>query len=173
MKQIVALCLALLSMNTLFAEESWQSTHCEEGNCQIAFPMPPQKVKQSLKLSEKGDVLTYDIYLSPFQDRGVFLLLVATYPQPFNEGNEIMGLEGLLKGILSHNAHNQLIFAELVEFMGKPAMNFLVHSQASYFRGHAVMVGNKLYLMAMEGEKTQLEEKTFTRFIQSFQLLSK
>ena len=50
-------------------------------------------------------------------------------------------------------------------------MNFLVQSGKSYFRGQALMVGNKLFLIAMEGRKGTLQEAIFTRFLKSFQLL--
>jgi len=35
-----------------------------------------------------------------------------------------------------------------------------------------LMVGNKLYLIAMEGKKGELDEQIFNRFMKSFQLLS-
>ena len=60
----------------------------------------------------------------------------------------------------------------MIEIDGHPAMNFLVQSDLSYFRGQALMVGNKLFLIAMEGKKGSLEEKIFLRFVKSFQILS-
>ena len=129
-------------------------------------------VQQSLKLSESGHRLNYDIYLAPFEDKGVFLLLIATYPMPLSGGQEVMGLEGLLKGIVGHSPDNSLVFADLVEYNGHHAVNFLVQSGKSYFRGQALMVGNKLFLVAMEGKKGTMEEKIFTRFLKSFQLLT-
>jgi hypothetical protein len=129
-------------------------------------------VQQSMKVSDAGHQLLYDIYLSPFQDRGVFLLLIATYPGSVNQGNENVGLEGLVQGIVNHQADNQLVFSDFAEFMGRPAINFLVQSGSNYFRGHAIMVGNKLYLIAMEGKKDSLDEKTFERFMKSFKLLN-
>lgn len=150
----------------------WKKTYAKGGDCHIDFPSPPQLVQQSMKVSEAGHKLLYDIYLSPFQNRGVFLLLIATYPGTLNEGSENIGLEGLVKGIVSHHADNQLVFSDFVEFMGRPAVNFLVQSGSNYFRGQAIMVGNKLYLIAMEGKKGELDEKVFGRFMKSFKLLS-
>jgi hypothetical protein len=141
----------------------------KEGECSISFPSQPSLVQQSLKVAE-GQILHYDIYLAPFEDKGIFMLLIATYPLPLSGGHEIAGLEGLLKGIVGHHPANKLIFANLSEHAGHPAMNFLVQSLSNYFRGQAVMVGNKLYLVAMEGKKAELDEKAFTRFLQSFQL---
>lgn len=171
---VFALCLVCFSSTMYGAADSiWKKTHAKGGDCHIDFPVPPQVVQQSMKVSETGHKLLYDIYLAPHQAKGVFLLLIATYPGNLGEGNEIAGLEGLVKGIVSHHADNQLIFSDVVEFMGRPAVNFLVQSGSNYFRGHALMVGNKLYLIAMEGKKGELDEPVFDRFLKSFQLDSR
>lgn len=149
---------------------SWKQIYAKGGDCLISFPSPPQMLQQSLNLPE-GQKLLYDIYLAPFEMKGVFLLLVATYPSPLSEGHEIAGIEGLLKGIVGHHPNNALVFSEIIEIDGHPAMNFLVQSDLSYFRGQALMVGNKLFLIAMEGKKGFLEENVFNRFVKSFRLL--
>jgi hypothetical protein len=172
-KSLLTIALVVLS-SAVFAEGSsiWKQTYAKGGDCHIDFPSPPQIVQQSMKISEAGHRLFYDIYLSPFQDRGVVLLLIATYPGAISEENEMLGLEGLVKGIVSHHADNQLIFSDFVELMGHPSINFLVQSSSSYFRGRALMVGNKLYLIAMEGKKGELDETIFNRFMKSFKILS-
>ena len=127
-------------------------------------------VQQSLKLNEKGMKLIYDIYLSPYQGKAVCLLLVAQYPTALPEGQELLGLEGLLKGIMGQHPDNQLVFAEVFDMQGFPSVTFLVQSGENYFRGQALMVGNKLFLIAMEGKKANFEEPTFQRFLKSFKL---
>jgi hypothetical protein len=171
-KYFLSIALLVFS-STLFGGASWKSTYAKSGECHIEFPSPPEMIQQSMQVSEAGHRLLYDIYLAPFQDRGVFLLLIATYPGPLNQGNEMAGLEGLVKGITSHHMDNQLVFSNSVEFLGLPAINFLVQSGANYFRGHAFMVGNKLYLIAMEGRKGELDEATFNRFMNSFKFLNR
>jgi hypothetical protein len=175
---IWALAVALFMAHLLFrsvahADEGggWKQTYSKSGECLIDFPSPPQMVQQSLKLSESGAKLNYDIYLAPFEDKGVFLLLIATYPLPMAGGHEVAGLDGLLKGIVGHAPDNVLVFSDLIDYHGHPAMNFLVQSGKSYFRGQAFMVGNKLFLIAMEGRKGTMQEAIFGRFLKSFQLL--
>lgn len=177
---IWALAVCLFMAHFLFrsvahADEGagWQQVFPQGGNCSISFPTTPQMVRQSLKIPENGQKLHYDVYLSPYDDKGVFLLLIATYPKVIPSGHEIAGLEGLIRGIVGHNPENSLVYADLVEFNSRPAINFLIQSGANYFRGTALMSGNKLFLIAMEGKKGTLEETIFTRFIQSFQLLAK
>ena len=63
----------------------------------------------------------------------------------------------------------------VVQARGSPTLvwkvvDFLVQSPTSFFRGHALMVDNKLYLIAIEGKQGELDEKAFTRFAESFSL---
>lgn len=149
---------------------SWQKTFAKSGECNISFPTTPQMIQQTLPLADGVNRLSYDVYLAPHEDKGVFLLLIATYPAPLSGGHEIAGLEGLLSGIVNHNPENRLVYADLIEFQGHPTVNFLVEGGTSYFRGHALMVGNKLYLIAMEGLKGNMDEKVYMRFQKSFSL---
>ncbi len=149
---------------------AWNMMVSRTGDCKIDFPSRPQMVQQSLKVSEEGLRLHYDVYLAPLEDKGICLLLIAQYPLPINPGNEVAGLEGLLHGIVGHGAENELVFAKLIDVNGVPAVNFLVQNGLSYFRGLALMVGNKLYLIAMEGKKGTLDESVFTQFSESFKL---
>lgn len=153
-------------------ESSWKQIYAKSGDCSISFPTPPQMLSQTLDLQE-GQKLIYDVYLSPFESKGVFLLLVATYPAELLKGHEIAGVEGLLQGILNHNSENVLVYSKQIEINGTPAMSFLVQNGQSYFRGQALMVGNKLFLLAMEGKKEFLEEGVFNQFVKSFHLLKK
>ncbi len=149
---------------------TWMKIFAKNGECHISFPSTPQMIQQTLPLADGVNRLVYDVYLAPHEDKGVFLLLVATYPMPLTGGHEIAGLEGLLSGIVNHNPENQLVYADLIELQGHPAMSFLVEGGKSYFRGQALMVGNKLYLIAMEGLKGEMDETVYMRFLKSFNL---
>lgn len=149
---------------------SWQKIFAKSGEWHISFPTAPQMIQQTLPLADGVNKLSYDVYIAPHEDKGVLLLLIATYPMPLSGGHEAAGLEGLLNGIVNHNPENQLVFADFIELFGHPAMNFLVEGGSSYFRGSSLMVGNKLYLIAMEGLKGEMDESVYTRFLQSFKL---
>lgn len=171
------LALSLFAFHVFFrtvahADEgaSWKQIFAKSGECQISFPSTPQMIQQTLPLADGVNRLSYDVYLAPHEDKGVFLLLIATYPTPLSGGHEIAGLEGLLSGIVNHNPENQLVYAELVDTMGIPTIDFLVEGGNSYFRGQALMLGNKLYLIAMEGVKGNMDERVYSRFLKSFKL---
>jgi hypothetical protein len=148
----------------------WRQIFAKHGECQIAFPTTPKLIEQSFPLADGVNHLKYDVYISPFEDRGVFMLLIATYPMPLSGGHEIAGLEGLLKGIVGHHPENKLVYSEIANLFEHPAISFLVEGKATYFRGQAVMVGNKLFLIAMEGIKGNLDEPAYSRFFKSFKL---
>lgn len=151
-------------------DKSWQKVFSKEGACQISFPVAPQMIQQSLPLADGVNSLNYDVYLAPHGEKGVFLLLVATYPMPLSGGHEVAGLEGLLSGIVNHNAENKLVYANLVELHNHQAVDFLVEGGSSYFRGQAVMIGSKLYLIALEGLKGKIDDAAFKQFLKSFKL---
>jgi hypothetical protein len=149
----------------------WKEMRTQSGDCRISFPSVPKMIQQSLNVSDKGHKLLYDVYLAPLKGQSLCLLLVATYPFPLKEGHEIAGLEGLLRGIVGNNVGNKLVFANVIEHKGHPVVDFLVQSPTSFFRGHALMVDNKLYLIAIEGKQGELDEKAFNKFAESFSLM--
>jgi len=178
MKKVGIWCFAIflfvfhVFLRSAHAEEvrDWQQVETRTGDCHISFPSIPKMVQQSLNVSDKGHKLLYDVYLAPLTGKSLCLLLVATYPFQLKQGHEIAGLEGLLRGIVGNNPGNKLIFANVIEVQGHPVVDFLVQSSTSYFRGRALMVGNKLYLMAIEGKEGELDEEAFSKFSESFAL---
>jgi hypothetical protein len=152
--------------------ENWKEIQSRTGDCRISFPSLPKLVQQTLNVSDKGHKLLYDIYLAPLKGKSLCLLLVATYPFPLKEGHEVAGLEGLLRGIVGNNGANQLVFANVLEHKGHPVVDFLVQSPTSFFRGQALMVENKLYLIGIEGKDGELDESAFRRFAESFSLVT-
>ena len=155
------------------AKLNWHQVMTRSGDCAIDFPAAPKLIQQELNVSEQGHKLTYDVYLAPLDDQSLCLLLEAVYPYALKGGHELAGIEGLLNGIIGQSPDNKLLFAKVIEQNGHPTVDFLVQSPTSYFRGQALMVGNKLYLMAIEGISGSLDEESFNRFAQSFSLLSK
>ena len=151
--------------------DTWKQIYTRSGDCRISFPTVPKMIQQALTVTEEGDKLTYDVYLAPLNERSLCLLLVAVYPFPLKSGQELAGIEGLLNGIVGHHPDNQLVFAKVIDQKGHQAVDFLVQSPASYFRGQALMKGNKLYLLAIEGKKGELNEEAFKKFTQSFSLV--
>jgi hypothetical protein len=147
---------------------SWMSIKPKSGAWSVSFPSAPEVIRQSVPITEEGDLLHYDVYIAPLSEKSLCLFLEATYPFELKQGKELEGIEGLLSGILGQNPDNQLKFAKLVEHDGVPGMDFLIHSKGAYFRGKALMQGNKLFLIAIEGKNGQVDEASFSKFSQSF-----
>jgi hypothetical protein len=148
----------------------WQEFHSVVGNCTMQFPKYPDHLSEKMRLPEEGFDLKYDAYISALDQKTVFLLLIAQYPDFVDESYARMSLEGFLNGILTHNPNNQLIFADLSLVGGHEALDFFIRTGGVYFKGRALMVKNSLYLMAMECEVQNYDETHYNKFVGSFQL---
>lgn len=149
---------------------NWQEFHSVVGKCTMQFPKYPDHLSEKMRLPEEGFDLKYDAYISAMDQKTVFLLLIAQYPEFVDETYARMSLEGFLNGILTHNPNNQLIFADLSLVNGHEALDFFIRTGSVYFKGRAIMIKNSLYLMAMECEVQNYEEAHYNKFIGSFQL---
>ena len=152
------------------SESAWQEFHSVVGKCTMMFPKYPDHLSEKMRLPEEGFDLKYDAYISAMDQKTVFLLLVAQYPDFVDETYARMSLEGFLNGILTHNPNNQLIFADLSLVDGHEALDFFIRTGGVYFKGRAIMVKNSLYLMAMECEVQNYDETHYNTFVDSFQL---
>ena len=153
-------------------QSNWHEFHSVVGKCTMKFPKYPDHLSEKMRLPEEGFDLKYDAYISAIDQKTVFLLLIAQYPDFVDEGYAKMSLEGFLNGILTHNPNNQLIFADLSLVGGHEALDFFIRTGSVYFKGRALMVKNSLYLMAMECEVQNYDEGSYNAFVESFQLSS-
>ncbi|MEN9343226.1 MAG: hypothetical protein RLZZ453_13 [Chlamydiota bacterium] len=148
----------------------WQEFYSPVGKCTMQFPKYPDHLSEKMRLPKEGFDLKYDAYISAVDQKTVFLLLVAQYPDFVDESYARMSLEGFLNGILTHNPNNQLIFADLSLVGGHEALDFFIRTGGVYFKGRALMVKNSLYLMAMECEVQNYDESHYKKFVESFAL---
>ncbi len=151
-------------------DTSWQEFHSAVGSCTMQFPKYPEHLSEKMRLPKEGFDLKYDAYISAVDQKTVFLLLIAQYPEFVDESYARMSLEGFLNGILTHNPSNQLIFADLSLVGGHEALDFFIRTGGVYFKGRALMVKNSLYLMAMECEVQNYDEMHYKKFVDSFAL---
>jgi hypothetical protein len=63
-----------------FAPKEWSEFHAVATRCKMHFPTQPEHVSQKLTGPEPGYDLNYDAYISALDERTVFMLLVAQYP---------------------------------------------------------------------------------------------
>ena len=148
----------------------WQEFQSVAGKCKMKFPKYPDHLSEKMRLPEEGFDLKYDAYISALDQKTIFMLLIAQYPDFVDESYAKMSLEGFLNGILTHNPNNQLIFADLALVNGHEALDFFIRTGGHYFKGRALMVKNSLYLMAMECEVQNNDEGHYKTLVDSFQL---
>jgi len=152
------------------ATNQWQSFNCKEGNCSVSFPGTPDHVSEQMILPEEGGTIQYDAYFSQPTKEGIFMVMVAKYPDFVTEELAQLSLEGFLNGLLNQNPTHRLIFADLILVNGHKALDFFIHTQQTYFKGRAMMIKNSFYLIAMECEVKAYNENSYNFFISSFKL---
>lgn len=149
---------------------NWKKFHSIPGKCMVSLPSNPEHVKQIMPFPEEGYELRYDVYVSAFEKKAMYMMLVAQYPPGMDNNHTEQGLESFLNGLVSQNRSNKLIFADLTEVQGHKALDFFIESQGVYFQGRAVMANNTLYLLAMECEQKNYLKDHVVHFINSFEL---
>lgn len=147
----------------------WKKFHSVPGSCSVSLPGSPEHVKQVMPLADSGQDLRYDVYVSAFERKAVYMLLVAQYPSMIDDSYAEMSLETFLNGLITQNPENKLIFADLTEVEGYKALDFFIEARGIYFKGRVVMANNNLYLLAMECETHNYKQEHFDHFIRSFQ----
>jgi len=170
MKKLIFLlfifCVLLCSYNF-----SWEKFYSIEGNCEILFPNKPHHLKQVIPLQQTNDYLNYDIYLSLIdQDNTICMMVIANFPAIIDEINEKQSLEGFINGIINHKNDKKIIYADFSTFFNLKAVDFLLENQNRYFKGKVFIKENKLYLIAMEYNSNLNFDKTFEKYISSFNL---
>ncbi|MFY7937664.1 MAG: hypothetical protein ACOVOQ_09810 [Flavobacterium sp.] len=149
----------------------WNELHLKNDRCKMHFPSEPEHVSEKVNMGgEEGFDLNYDAYISAMDKQGVYMLLVAKYPEFVDESYAHTSLEGFLNGMMKNNPTHQLIFADLLLFEGHEALDFFIRNGSVYFKGRALMVKNHLYLIALECEMQHYDEHSFNAFVSSFKL---
>lgn len=146
----------------------WKEFHSVVGKCTLKFPSAPEHISEKMNVPEEGYDLKYDAYISSFDKKSVYMLLIAQYPEFVDQSLAQASLEGFLNGILSNNPGNQLLFADMLLVEGHPALDFFIRTGGIYFKGRAIMVKNQLFLMAMECEVQNYDEGKYNYFVSSF-----
>lgn len=147
---------------------NWKKMYSSSGKCSILFPEDPEHLQQTMVLPDDEAELKYDVYVAGFDQKAVYMVLIAEYPMAVNETYAELSLESFLNGILTQNPHNKLIFADLITVQGHKALDFFIRTKDVYFKGRAIMANNQLYLLAMECEVQNYQEGEFNYFIDSF-----
>ncbi len=136
--------------------------------CSMKFPAEPEHLSETVAIDGKGRELKYDIYISKGEQQTLFILLVAQYPEGIDAADAQRSFDGFLKGILTHHPDNQILSADPMIIDGNKALDFLIRTKNLYFKGRAVMIKSKIYLMGMECEIPHYNENRYTYFVTSF-----
>jgi len=170
---IMALLLVFSIFKTYNLEASegskWQEFHSENGHCKIAFPTIPKHLKEQFVLPRSQATVTYDAYISSDRPQTVYMMLIANYPMTIDPQHQQVSLENFINGLVQQGG--KIVFANFLQIPQATGLEFFIQNGNVYFKGRAIMKGNKLYLIAMESLENQYEESIYHKFIESFGFL--
>lgn len=149
--------------------QSWKKIQTAGGYCSVSFPKVPEYLQQKLPMKQDERELQYDVYVADHERKEIFMLLIAKYPGEVREEHAVKNLEHFLNTLIAQNPKNRLLFADLVDVQGFPAMDFFIRTDQVYFKGRAIQANNTLYLLALECEVPNYQEHHFDFFIKSFE----
>ena len=147
----------------------WKTVETEGGDCSLQFPKSPEHIKQRLQVKEDQELL-YDVYVSDYERKEVFMILIAQYPTKIPEMDAQRNLEHFLNRLIAQNQNNRLVFADLINVQGYKGLEFFIRTNQVYFKGRVIQANNTLYLLAMECEAQNYHEGRFHHFIDSCHL---
>ena len=167
---LFGLLAVLLLCGASTSKKGWKKFQSVGGMCEVAFPKPPEHVRQKMSVPDDEYDMSYDVYVSTQGKEAVYMVLIAQYPPFVDDQYAELSLESFLNGILTQHPNNELVFADFIEVQGYKGMDFFIQTKGVFFKGRAVMAKNNLYLLAMECEQGDYNESDFNYFIDSFTL---
>ncbi|MEI6242151.1 MAG: hypothetical protein WCP39_01960 [Chlamydiota bacterium] len=150
--------------------EDWIEYHSRQGGCSLLFPELPSHIKEHIALGEHS-TLPYDVYVANHQE-SIFLLLIAHYPMELTKEQADKGLQGFIQGLLFHK-QEEIVENRFTPNKEKNWIDFFLKTKNRILQGKAFIVGNKLYLLAVEGSVNGYQKEIPNKFLQSFVLKQK
>lgn len=151
--------------------ESWSKLRSIPGQCHVCFPLTPEHITKSTAHPETDNELLYDLYIAGLNTDVVFMMLVAECPGQVDPAYAEAGLQSFINSLLTQNAHNKLVYADLVQVDNQKGVDFCIQTGDVHFKGRAIMGDNNiLYLLACECNHDSFDPDSFNYFVNSFQL---
>ena len=150
---------------------AWNKLQSVDGNCCVCFPCTPEHVRHKAPHPNSDADLLYSVYVAGQDTEVVYMLLVAECTGQMTGNDAEKGLESLLNSLLTQNANNKLVYADLVHIDGEKGLDFCIQTGSKHFRGRAILGSNNvMYLLACECCQTMYNHESYTYFIESFEL---
>src|SRR3569832_753076 len=73
------------AVNAALVPIGWKEFHSKAGNCSMMFPNEPELISVKMAMTDEGFELAYDAYISAAEQKAVYMLLVAKYPEFVDE----------------------------------------------------------------------------------------
>lgn len=134
------------------------------------MPSQPYMSSHTKQAKESKDLFFYDVMVAPLGNQAVYMLLVAEYTQPIPRSQQQVSLERFLTWITCQNPSNRLQSANLIQTQGLEAIDFTIRNTNVVFSGRVLIADNRIYLIAMECEATEIDNLPYETFVTSLEI---
>lgn len=132
---------------------------------------PPGTITQEKETAEDADgAINFDINASNL-DNSRYVVAYSEALEPSKVENPERFLEKAQQTIVDDEFGFRIIANDAIEFDGFPGKQFQTRSDEETFVFRLILVGDRLYVLAVNQPNDNLSENTINQFFQSFQLL--
>ncbi|GBD36578.1 hypothetical protein HRbin36_01703 [bacterium HR36] len=159
----------VMTASPIWCQEAWNVVEGPDKSFRVRGPGKPTLEKQSLRVA--GMEITVYSYLF-VQVPYAFILGYGDYPADYIAKRKVEELLNLDRDRFLKNTGTKLVADKNTVYQGKPALEFVAHSddKKSVFQARLVLVGQRLYVLAVSFP-VDADTKPVNRFLDSLELL--
>ena len=160
------------NVSNYFSSSDWKEFNSADGGFRILFPDYPQREESDIKVPNSDITLKLIYYIDDKGADGAYLASFTQYPENTDVSQPKINLENALNGTMAANEGNKLISSTYSELQNNPALDFVIQNDSIKYtnKGKIVLVGKKIYQIAVVQGSDKLDDNSFNKFISSFQL---
>ncbi|MCS7166801.1 MAG: hypothetical protein RMI91_14795 [Gemmatales bacterium] len=152
-----------------WGQDNWQVLEGPDKSFRVTGPGKPTYEKMPHRVAGKEIVVHSYLFIEiPY----AFLLGYGDYPADYFAKRKVEDVLKLDQQRFLKNTGAKLVIDKLTRYQGKPAAEFVAHSEdnQSVYQVRMVLVGQRLYVLAVSFP-VNADTKPVVRFLDSFQIL--
>lgn len=146
--------------------KDWQKLFSEDGDFEVLVPGKPEREARRYSISEGSDLFyDQDFYIATTSN-SVFTVEKLIFPPSSNLSD--LSLGALTNAMATKHEDSNVVSAELVNFEGKTAMDFLISKYEFMIKGRAILGDGVVYRLTVFYQDNDFAQADYERFIKSF-----
>ncbi|MGR3952375.1 MAG: hypothetical protein QRY74_05735 [Chlamydia sp.] len=162
-----------IEIQKTLSQDEWKEYRPENGKFTALLPSIPQHAYEEVLIPNTQESISYDMHLSQNTDGNSCLIHIIQYPCSFDTSNSDILLEGILEEMAAGNRSTQIISKTKSQFLQNPSMDFHLSTSNGELYARVFIAKKAIYVLSVLDSNSMRGMETFTRFVESFSLLSK